>query len=323
MRIYLFRLFGVKEESRLLTTLNEAVSIIDTEALGQPRVVAAYLISGKEKALIDMGYQSSAEIVIRDLTHQGIGPDGLDYLLPTHVHLDHSGCCGALAKRFTNACVRAHPKGEPHLADPTRLWKGAGELFGDELMQKYGAPVPVEWKRLQVVGDDEEIDLGRGVTLRALWTPGHASHHLSYHYEGTGIIFTGDAVGINYPDFAVLVPTTPPTSFNLDQAVQSLERIRAASPSEFLTPHYCVMKNARQLIDENVNALQHWKTRIEKMTKEGSSVDKLVEALTEETCRRAGRPVTEVPDYLGISIKVSVLGFLRYLRHAASGVAVI
>lgn len=318
----MFRLIEAREESPLLTKLSETVSIIDTEALGRPRVVAAYLVSGKERALIDMGYQSSSQIVVKDLMQQGIGLDGLDYLLPTHVHLDHSGSCGTLAKKFTSASVRVHPKGEPHLGDPTRLWKGAEELFGDELMRKYGSPEPIEKKRLQVVGDDEEIDLGRGVTLRSLWTPGHASHHLSYQWEGTGTIFTGDAVGINYPDFSVLVPTTPPTSFNLEEAIQSLERIRAASPSEFLTPHYGVMRNAEQLIDENVNALRHWKTRIEKMTNERLSVDGLVKALTEETCQRAGRLETDVPDYLRISIKISVLGFLRYLRHPASGAAV-
>ncbi len=260
-----------------------------------------------------MGYQSSAERVIGDLEQQGIGPDGLDYLLPTHVHLDHSGSCGALAKKFPNASVRVHPKGEPHLADPTRLWKGAGELFGADLMQKYGSPEPVENKRLRIIGNEEQINLGSRVTLRALWTPGHASHHLSYLWEGTGAVFTGDAVGINYPDFPVLIPTTPPTSFNLEQAISSLQRIRAASPTEFLTPHYGVMRNAGPLIDENANALLHWKTGIEKMVKEGSSMEVMVRALTEETCERLRRPVTAVPDYLRVSIKISVLGFLRYL----------
>jgi glyoxylase-like metal-dependent hydrolase (beta-lactamase superfamily II) len=182
-------------------------------------------------------------------------------------------------------------------------------------MGKYGSPEPIENQRLRAVGDDEEIDLGRGATLRALWTPGHASHHLSYQWEGTGVIFTGDAVGINYPAFPALVPTTPPTSFNLEQSVQSLERIRNTSPTEFLTPHYGVMRNAEQMIGENVKALHDWKTRIEKMVKGSSSVDELVKTLTEETSQRAGRPLTEVPEYLRISIKVSVLGFLRYLGH--------
>lgn len=125
----------------MLTRLTEAVSIIDTEALGASNVVAAYLVTGKETALIDMGYESSAQIVIDDLTKHGVGPNDLDYLLPTHVHLDHSGSCGTLAKRFDNASIGVHPKGKPHLADPDRLWKGAGQLFGHELMARYGRQI--------------------------------------------------------------------------------------------------------------------------------------------------------------------------------------
>ena len=126
----------------MITRVNDFVSIIDTVALGQPRVVAAYLISGKEKALVDMGFESSASNVIEDLEKGGIAKDDLDYLLPTHVHLDHSGSCGTLARRFSKASVRVHPKGEAHLADPSKLWKAALELFGSKLMEKYGKPNP-------------------------------------------------------------------------------------------------------------------------------------------------------------------------------------
>ncbi len=160
-------------------------------ALGNPGTVAAYLVTGKERALIDMGYGSSAQAIANDLDENGIGTDGIDYLLPTHVHLDHSGACGTLAEKYLNASIRVHPKGLPHLADPTRLWVGAGELFGGQLMEKFGKPQPVERTRMREVSDSEEISLGRGLTLRALWTPGHASHHLSYDLEGTGIVATG------------------------------------------------------------------------------------------------------------------------------------
>lgn len=296
----------------MLTKLNEAVSIIDTQALGAPNVVAAYLVTGRETAIIDMGYQSSAELVIHDLVENGISPD---YLLPTHVHLDHSGSCGALARKFTNASVRVHPKGEPHLADPTRLWEGAGKLFGDELMERYGRPEPIRRNRLRASADGDVIDLGQGTTLRTVWTPGHASHHLSYEWEGHKAFFTGDAVGIYCPNFPILIPTTPPTSFNLEQTLQSLERIRATSPMEFYTPHYGVVKDAMRWITENVNSLQHWCTSIERMRSTGFSDEGMTRALTDEFAGIIGRPVSEMPDYLRISIKISVLGFLRYLSR--------
>jgi glyoxylase-like metal-dependent hydrolase (beta-lactamase superfamily II) len=296
----------------LLRKLSESVAIIDTQALDAPNVVAAYVVAGKETALIDMGYQSSADVVLRDLARNGINPD---YLLPTHVHLDHCGSCGTLARKFTNASIMVHPKGEPHLVDPSRLWKGAGELFGCELVQRYGRPEPIAQGRVHVVVDGDVVDLGRGITLRTVWTPGHASHHLSYEWEGHKAFFTGDAVGICFPEFPVLIPTTPPTSFNLEETLQSLERIRGSSPAEFYTPHYGVVRDAMRWITENVNLLQHWLKSIRQMREAGWSDEQMSNALTDEIAGVMRRPTSEVPDYLRISIKINVLGILRYLSR--------
>ncbi len=299
----------------MLKRISDAVSIIDTEALGRPNTVAAYLVTGTETALIDMGYHSSAKIIIDDLTNQGIRSDGLNYLLPTHVHLDHSGSCGTLARRFTDASIRIHPKGEPHLVDPTHLWNGATKLFGAELMHKYGSPEPVEHSRLRVANDNEVIDLGHGVTLRTVWTPGHASHHLSYEWEGQRAFFTGDAVGLYHPSFPVLVPTTPPTSFDLEKTLRSLELLGNSSPLEFYTPHYGVVGNAKQWIDKNVSSLLLWTKSINEKKKSGLANEQITKAIIQETCERIGRPVGEMPEYLLVSIKISILGVLQYLER--------
>ncbi len=283
-------------------------------------MVAAYLAIGKEKALIDMGYRSSAQTIIRDLSDEGIGPDDLDYLLPTHVHLDHCGSCGTLASNFPRAAVLVHPLGEPHLVDPSRLWKTAGELFGDDLMQKYGSPDPISPRRVRALLDGEVVDLGRETVLRALWTPGHAAHHLSYLLEGKGIVFTGDAFGLHHPSFPVLVPTTPPTSFNFEKAVKSLEQIRSLSPSGFLTPHFGVLKLTDDWIARNIGVLLDWKTALEAMTAKGHSVDEMTRIFVEEICRRTDRFITDMPAYFRASIRVSVLGFLRYLKDRPRGI---
>ncbi len=302
------------------TQLNEHVAIIDTRPLGEPNVVAAYLIMGKETALIDMGYHSSLEVILKDLAELGIGPSGPDYLLPTHVHLDHAGSCGALAKKFGGASIRVHPRGEQHLADPSRLWKGAGELFGAKLMQKYGKPESVGQNRLQIIRDDEVIDLGGGIVLRAVWTPGHASHHLSYEWEGHSSFFTGDAIGIRYPAFPILVPTTPPTSFNFEQTLQSLERIQACSPSVFYSPHYGVVGNAIEWIGENVKSLVRWNAFIKGGMQRGLSDEEICESLTTEIYGDIGQPLimSKMPEYLHLSIKISALGFLRYLKSRSN-----
>jgi glyoxylase-like metal-dependent hydrolase (beta-lactamase superfamily II) len=304
----------------VLTKVDENLWIIDTMALGRSGVVAAYLIRGKESALIDMGYASSVSTVLRDIEQTGIGPNGLGHLLPTHVHLDHAGACGALAETFPHAYVRVHPKGERHLVDPSKLWKGAAELFGNDLMVHYGMPRPISADRVKSIDDGESIGLGSGVTLRAIWTPGHASHHLSYVLEGRGTIFTGDAVGITYPAVPLLIPTTPPTSFNLPAAVKSLQRIREASPSRLLTPHYGVIDNPIESIDANIRSLPDWTEKIKAMSLNKFQVDEIIARITEDISRRAGK--TSLPDYAQGSIRISVLGVIRYLEfisYSATG----
>jgi glyoxylase-like metal-dependent hydrolase (beta-lactamase superfamily II) len=259
-----------------------------------------------------MGYRSSAKKLIKDLSANGVGEDDLHYLLPTHVHLDHSGSCGTLARMFPNASVRVHPRGEPHLSDPTRLLKGAGEVFGESLMQKFGTPDPISSKRVHSVLDDEQIALGNGVTLRTVWTPGHAPHHLSYLLEETGALFTGDAVGVYSPAVPVLVPTSPPPSFNLEKAVGSLERLRGLSPVQLLTPHFGLLRNAGERLEENINALLGWKSKLERLLSCKSSVDEIVAVLTEEIREGRGRSAANLPEFIRTTIRVSVLGLLVY-----------
>jgi len=265
-----------------------------------------------------MGYRSSAGNLIKDLSAIGVGEDDLHHLLPTHVHLDHSGSCGTLARMFPNAAVRVHPRGEPHLSDPTRLLKGAGEVFGESLMQKFGTPDPISSKRVHSVLDDEQIALGNGVTLRTLWTPGHAPHHLSYLLEETGTLFTGDAVGVYSPAFPVLVPTSPPPSFNLDRAVRSLERLRGLSPVQLLTPHFGLQKNAGQKLEENINALLRWKSKLESLLLCKSSVDAIIAVVTKEICEGTGRSSANLPEFIRTTIRVSVLGLVAYLEWNAN-----
>jgi len=288
--------------------------------LGVPRVVAAYLVRGKECALVDMGYQSSLQTIVKDLAEAGI--QQLDYLLPTHVHLDHGGSCGGLASTYANASVLIHPKGEPHLVDPSRLVESVKQLFGDRLLCTYGFPVPIERKRVRAVRDDDVIALGRGVNLRSVWTPGHASHHLSYVLEGTGMIATGDAVSVGFPDIPIRLPTTPPTSFNLEKALLSLEKLLSFSPSMLLTPHFGVVHNAKEHISGDAVLLQEWRQAIIDLRARGLGADTIAASLLETACQKAHLSTRDIPEHLEVSMRVSVLGFLRYLQKGVSSQAV-
>jgi glyoxylase-like metal-dependent hydrolase (beta-lactamase superfamily II) len=261
-----------------------------------------------------MGYGSSAEILRRDLESVDIRDVSLDYLLPTHVHLDHSGSCGTLARWFTSASVRVHPRGELHLTDPTRLVKSARELFGDDLMKKFGLPEPIEHKRATSIADSDVISLGESMTLRAIWTPGHAPHHLSYLLEEAGILFTGDAVGVQHPGFPVLVPTTPPPSFDLEQTIESIEHLRQFTISRLCTPHFGIQEGGIELFDRNVEVLMEWKAVLEALMAKGLGEDAIIQEVENDVAKKAGKALGNLPDYLRLTLRLTVQGFMRYLK---------
>lgn len=283
-------------------------------ALGDPRVVAAYLISGKKRALVDMGYQMSAATIIQDLEAAGI--DNIDYLLPTHVHLDHSGSCGTLAKKFPSALVCVHPIGTNHLVDPTRLIEGATELFGGEMMQQYGFPEPISAERVHGLKDDETTDLGSGLTLRTVWTPGHASHHLSFLLEPMRVLFTGDCIGVYFPDIPILVPTTPPPSFNLDKALASIAKVRALMPAEFCTPHFGVLENPETWLDMNQQKLLDWKEAITQRLSQGNSIESITKDLTFQISNQLHNLPAQLPVHFRTLIRLNTIGFVRWLQYS-------
>jgi glyoxylase-like metal-dependent hydrolase (beta-lactamase superfamily II) len=276
--------------------------------------VAAYLVTGKERALIDMGYRSSVETILDDLSSAGVYT--IDYLLPTHVHLDHAGSCGTLATRFPEAAVFAHPVGERHLVDPAQLIEDVRTLFGD-LMHEYGLPEPIASKRIHSLNDDELIHLGNGLTLRSIWTLGHASHHLSFLAEETGSVFTGDAVGAYCPDLPVLYPQTPPPSFNMDKALSSICKLRALSPSELYTPHFGRLKHPEFWLERNEQVLLEWNATIRRLKGQGMVTELLAKELIRQVCMQIGKTPEELSLHHRTVIRINAIGFTRWIHFTS------
>jgi len=209
---------------------------IDTKMHGVSGVCGTFLLEGTEKrALIETGPGSSLVNVIAGL--DALGVDHLDWIVLTHIHLDHAGAAGALAKRFPECTVAVHPIGAPHLVDIEKLWTSATRIYGDKMDQMWGEMIPLDEARIHTLNDGDVIDLG-GRTLTALETPGHARHHHAYLDSGTGTAFTGDATGVRLPDVGLFRPTTPPPEFNLEDKLASIEKIRAARPERLCLTHY-------------------------------------------------------------------------------------
>ncbi|HZQ28242.1 MAG TPA: MBL fold metallo-hydrolase [Acidimicrobiales bacterium] len=231
---------------------------IDTLLGGWDRVTAGYLITGPEPVLVETGSQSSVPTLLAALEALGVGAADLAGVAVTHIHLDHAGGVGDVARAFPNATVYVHEKGARHLADPERLVDSASRVYGELLDRLYGRLDPTPKERIHVLADGEEIRVGPNRTLTTVDSPGHAKHHLALHDSESGIIFVGDAVGVRLPDSGILRPSTPPPDFDLAQALHSMQRFADRRPAGIALAHYGLVPNPDTVLDEAADTLQRW-----------------------------------------------------------------
>ena len=231
---------------------------IDTQLGGWSRLTAGYLIEGPAPVLIETGSQTSVPALLAALDEHGVAAADLAGVAVTHIHLDHAGGVGDVARAFPGATVYVHEKGARHLVDPERLVRSAALVYGDLLDSLYGRLDPTPADRVHVLADGETIEIGPGRTLTTVDSPGHAKHHLALHDSDSGILFAGDAVGVRLPDSGVLRPATPPADFDLDQAVTSLRKFRARTPTGVALAHYGLLPDPLVMLEEAEEILRHW-----------------------------------------------------------------
>jgi glyoxylase-like metal-dependent hydrolase (beta-lactamase superfamily II) len=201
------------------------MNLIDVRHLGRERVIGCWEIDG---VLIDPGPTSSMANLIEAL--DGREPRAL---LLTHIHLDHAGASGNLVRRWPELPVYVHERGARHLADPSKLLASAERLYGDQMEPLWGEVAPVPEQNLKPLSGGEEI-LG----FRVAYTPGHASHHVSYLHPPTGRAFVGDTAAVRIPPSDFVMPPTPPPDIDLELWEDSLDRILDWEPSSLGLTHF-------------------------------------------------------------------------------------
>ncbi|HET7653547.1 MAG TPA: MBL fold metallo-hydrolase [Acidimicrobiales bacterium] len=243
----------------MATRIADGVLEIDTLLGGWERVTAGYLVEGPEPVLIETGSQTSVPALVAAL-RDDVGVDAADLagIAVTHIHLDHAGGAGDVARAFPNATVYVHPKGARHLADPTKLVASAAQVYGDLLDTLYGRLEPTDADRIHALDDGETITVGPNRTLTTVDSPGHAKHHLALHDSDSGLLFVGDAVGVRLPDAGVLRPSTPPPDFDLDQAIDSLHKFAARRPTGIALAHYGLVPDPATICEEAEETLRRW-----------------------------------------------------------------
>jgi glyoxylase-like metal-dependent hydrolase (beta-lactamase superfamily II) len=254
------------------TTIAPGVTEIDTRLGGWDRVTAGYLIDGAAPVLVETGSQSSVPVLLGALDELGVAPDDLAGVAVTHIHLDHAGGVGDVAKAFPRATVYVHEKGARHLVDPARLVDSAARVYGELLDSLYGRLDPTPSERIHVLADGETIEVGGGRFLTAIDSPGHARHHLGLHDSDSGILFAGDAVGVRLPDAGVLRPAAPPPDFDLDKAVHSLHRFTERRPAALALAHYGVLSDPEALLAEAEVTLRAWADEAERAWGQGRDI---------------------------------------------------
>ncbi len=218
---------------------------IDVLHLGRERAICCWQV---DDVLVDPGPGSCLETLLAEL-----GAWRPRALLLTHIHLDHAGAAGALARRWPELEVLVHERGAPHLAAPDRLIESARRLYGDRMDELWGAIEPVPAERLRVVRGGERV-LG----FRVADTPGHASHHVAYLHEATGRAFVGDVGGVRIPPADFTVPPTPPPDIDVDAWHQSLATIAAWRPSSLGLTHFGAVEEVDAQLAAVGERLDRW-----------------------------------------------------------------
>jgi glyoxylase-like metal-dependent hydrolase (beta-lactamase superfamily II) len=201
------------------------VRLIDVRHLGRERVIGCWEIDG---VLIDPGPTSSLDHLIEAL--EGRQPRAV---LLTHIHLDHAGASGSMVRRWPELPVYVHERGAPHLADPTKLLASATRLYGDQMERLWGEVAPVPEANLTALRGGEEV-LG----FQVAYTPGHASHHVSYLHPPSRRAFVGDTAAVRIPPGDFVMPPTPPPDIDLELWEESIDRILDWEPESLGLTHF-------------------------------------------------------------------------------------
>ncbi len=221
-----------------MQTLTSGLSYLDLRFQGVAGVIATAVLQGPGGvALVDPGPSSTLPALRGTLDRAGIRMSDVTALLLTHIHLDHAGACGTLVRENPALRVYVHEKGAAHMANPEKLLSSATRLYGDAMDRLWGEFRPLPADRMVVLTGGERIEAG-GRSLDVAYTPGHASHHVSYFCREAGTAFAGDTAGIRLQGDGYVLPPTPPPDIDLEAWRASLKTIAAWHPETVFLTHF-------------------------------------------------------------------------------------
>ena len=295
----------------------ENIYNIDDQLYSIPGFGSVYFLVEDKKALIDTGPTTSSQVVIDGIKQLGCSPEEIDYLIITHIHLDHGGGAGTLLTSMPRAQVVVHHRAVRHVINPTILIRSVIEAQGEISMTRNGEVLPIDETRVISANDGETISLGDGQILTLLETPGHAPHELCIHESRNNGLFVGDAVANYMAGTDISVPVTPPPSFDLEQNIGSLERLLELKASRLYFAHFGAGDEAEKLINLAINELRTRNEIIAKAAADGN-IEGAYDMVVDHICGLL-EPVKDdirtLYDYwLEVEIPMSAREHVRYYR---------
>jgi len=273
-----------------------------------------YLVADEKTALIEAGCPVQAPDILEAVDKLGYDAKELSYIIPTHVHGDHAGGAGLLAKRMPQARVVTHPKAAKFLANASmiaRLMQGFKHIFGDDAEERFGMMPPIPKDKFVLVEAGESITLG-GRELKVINTSGHAPHHLSFLDTRTRGLFCGDAFGGYFPEIEVIFPSSTPGSDPI-LTLQSMEKLKGLDPELVFFSHGSSTREAAKIIQLGVDQARQCQDIVLKALKAGEDLKEVAHRLIEVLARGSALARSELLAWPYL-IPVTVEGYRQYLK---------
>lgn len=297
-----------------------AITTLDDNWMGRPRSIATALLeSDGHRAIVDPGPGSTIETLRKQLQAHGLSVSDLEAILLTHIHLDHAGATGALVRQNPRLAVYVHKRGAPHMTDPSKLLASAERLWPNDLERLFGEMVPVAAENLHMLEGGETILLGAR-KIEVVYTPGHASHHVSYFENLEGVAFVGDTTGVRIQGHSYVMPATPPPDIDLQLWDSSFAAILERKPRRLFLTHFGFSGNPLEHIAQFRERLHRWMDTTENILKSAKSDAAAMESFMAAMRAEIGEhlPAEEVEQYvLTAGLNLSFLGLARHARKRA------
>lgn len=296
------------------------ITTLDDNWMGRPKSIGTALLeSDGHRAIVDPGPGSTLDTLKKELRVQGASVSDVDAILLTHIHLDHAGATGALVRENPKLAVYVHKLGAPHMIDPSKLVASAARLWPDNLQQLFGEAVAVPAENLRILEGGETISLGSR-KIEVAYTPGHASHHVSYFESIEGVAFVGDTAGIRIEGHSYIMPATPPPDIDLKIWEGSFAAILDRKPKRLFLTHFGFSENPVAHIAQFRERLRLWMEMTEKILQLAPSDEAAMESFMNEGRVEIGEhlPPKDVEQYAATAgLNLSFLGLARHARKRA------